>query len=519
MVGSGATGGWAAKELGESGLDVLVLDAGRKPHLSTYIKDRRAYQATLKRKLERQPVQSKHGGYRTAPSFFVDDRENPYTTPNDKPFYWIRGRQVGGRSLTWGGVALRLSDYEFKAASRDGFGIDWPISHADLDAYYGKVERFHGVRGRRDRLPQLPDGCFNPPPRLSEGELLFKDAVTRRWRDRAVINSRAIPGAPLPHDGVLTKWPAFSSVGSTLAAALRTGRTTVRPDAIACHILVDGDTGKAKGVRFIDRKTHRVHEAFGRVIVLCASTIETTRLMLNSADRLHPNGLGNSSGLLGKCLMDHPTVRLFGTVPHRRRGKRQSKFGGPNAIYIPRFRNINQRENDFIRGYGIWGAVDRDLDFLRLGADVVPFAFWASLEMLANSKNQVTLDKGVNDAWGIPVARIECSYSDNELKMIQDAQDSLREMAEQAGFEPALDRTGSTPPGLWVHEVGTAPMGTDPRTSVLNPFNQCWDVRNLFVTDGACWVSGGCQNPTLTMMAITARACDVIVRQLKRGEL
>ncbi len=556
VVGSGATGGWAAKELTENGMRVLVLEAGRKldpekdftEHAWPYdVK----YRGTLGSRTifrERQAVQSKcYACNEYGRQFFVDDVDNPYTTADGKPFDWIRGRQIGGRTITWGRQVYRLSDYELKAASRDGYGEDWPISYAELSPYYDRVEDFIGVSGAYEKVPNLPDGKFLPAMKMTCGEWLLKKSVERRWKDRRVTIGRAAiltqrhKGRAACHycghcDRGCSTYSYFSSPGSTLPAAATTGRLTLRPNSVASHIIVDTKTGKAKGVAFIDQMTKQAHEVLGKLVVLCASTIESTRLLLNSATRQHPAGLGNSSGVLGQYLMDHIfQVGVGGLVPAVSNYPYNYDDGRANGIYIPKFRNVNERHPKFIRGYGMQGGVQRGMlpttvrqipgfgsEFKKMVREAKdPAPFWIGMwgEMLARKENRVTINKDVKDAWGIPSVHIECSHGDNERAMAADALDSLKEMVDAAGFEMTYANPFLAAPGLCIHEVGTARMGNDPKTSVLNRFNQSWDIKNLFVTDGACFVSQGCQNPTLTMMALTVRACDYIVDQHKKGNL
>ncbi|HXG66581.1 MAG TPA: GMC family oxidoreductase [Blastocatellia bacterium] len=558
VVGSGATGGWAAKELTEKGMRVVVLEAGRKldpmkdfrEHTWPYELQYRGNIPQTQLFKERQRIQSKcYACDEYGHHFFVDDVDNPYTTPDGKPFDWIRGRQVGGRTIMWGRQTYRLSDFEFKAASRDGYGEDWPISYKDLEPYYDKVEAFIGVSGNPENLPQLPDGKFLPPMKMTCGEMLLKRAVESRWKERRVTIGRAAILTQKHNGRAACHWCGhcergcttasyFSSPGSTLPAAEKTGRLTLRPNAVVSHIIVDTNTGKAKGVAFIDRVTKKAHEVFGKVVVLCASTIESTRLLFNSATRQHPNGLGNSSGVLGHYLMDHTySVSVGGVVPAVAKFPYNYDDGRANGVYIPKFRNISPetKHPKFLRGYGIQASVQRSMlpvtvknipgfgsEFKRLVREAdAPAPFWIGAfgEMLPRFENTVTVNKDVKDAWGIPVAHIDCAYSDNEREMARDQIETLKEMAHEAGFEVHFANPYLAPPGLCIHEVGTARMGNDPKTSVLNKFNQSWDVKNLFVTDGACFVSIGCQNPTDTMMAITARACDYIVDEYKKGNL
>jgi len=556
VVGSGATGGWAAKELTEKGMRVLVLEAGRQldpmkdftEHAWPYDLKYRGTQPNTTVYGKRQPIQSRcYACDEYGQQFFVDDIDNPYTTPEGKPFDWIRGRQVGGRTITWGRQSYRLSDYDLKARTHDGFGEDWPISYAELAPYYDRVEEFVGISGSLESLPQLPDGKFLPPMKLTCGEWLLKRAIEKRWKDRRLTIGRAAilterhNGRAACHycghcDRGCTTFSYFSSPGSTLPAAAKTGRFTLRPNSVASHVIVDTNTGKAKGVACIDQNTRQAFEVFGKVVVLCASTIESTRLLFNSATRQHPNGLGNSSGVLGHYLVDHTySISIGGLVPSVSNIPYNYDDGRANGFYIPRFRNLTDKQSKYIRGYGIQGSVRRGMlpanirsipgfgsEFKALVRDPkgpAPFAMGAFGEMLARFENSVTIDKDKKDAWGIPVVKISCGHSDNEREMARDQLESLKEMAHEAGFEVLRENARLGTPGLCIHELGTARMGNDPKTSVLNKFNQSHEVKNLFVTDGAAFVSSGCQNPTLTMMALTARACDYIIERYKRDEL
>jgi choline dehydrogenase-like flavoprotein len=502
VVGSGACGGWAAKELTESGLRVAVLDAGPLFSVSSGPVTSQARAAT------RQPIQSRcYALNENTSHLFVDDIDNPYTFPESSPFWWIRSRQVGGRLHTWRWVCPRMSDYEFKAASRDGVGTDWPISHADLAPFYDRVEDYLGVYGVPAGLPGMPDGRFVEPPPMSAGEKSFKSAVESRWTTRHVTGLRIAGRSP----------------EGTLAAAMSTGRLTLRPNSIVRAVTVDRKTGRASGVAIVDRVTGEHRELKGRVVVLCASAIESTRILLNSATADHPAGLANSSGVLGHYLMDHVFgVGLDGVAPRLR--------GDPDdhnslGAMMPAFRNIEEGDVDFVRGYEVTlqvssppvrGDLREKLRLRRRGGNFVLRTFG---EVLPAFENRVTLDGSRTDAWGIPSVRIVCDYGENERRMAADAYRCLREMADAAGFHVTKAYPDPAPPGLSTHELGTARMGSDPTSSVVGPYNQTWDVENLFVTDGACFTSAGYQNPTLTMMAITVRACHHLVSLLKRGDL
>jgi choline dehydrogenase-like flavoprotein len=503
VVGAGACGTYAAMDLTRHGLRVALLDAGPNlPFPAVVPPDPGAPLAS-----ERQPVQAHcyAHGERTA-HLFVDDLDNPYTFPPDKPFDWIRGRQVGGRLHTWGRMCLRMSDGELKAASRDGIGEDWPIGYADLAPYYDRVETDLGVCGAPEGLPQVPDGSFVSPPHLSSGERRFKAAVEAAWPTRRVIGARI----------------ALASPGAALAAAQASGRLTLLPDAVASEV-TSGADGRAEGVVYVEREGGARRTVRGRLVFLCASAIESTRLLLHSESRSHPNGLGNSSGLVGRYLMDHTYgIGLRGVAPQR------VEPSGSSTLYgcaIPGFRNITEPVPGFARSYGVElqvhtpeaGLVGR----LRARRRQLPGAFWMSCfgEVLPRYENRVTLDRARTDAWGIPVAHVECAYGENERAMAADQVACLTEMATAAGLEIEETFAALGNPGLSVHEMGTARMGADAAESVLNGYAQSWDVPNLYVTDGASFVSGGFQNPTLTMLAITARACEHAVEQLRTGAL
>ncbi|HEU4386204.1 MAG TPA: GMC family oxidoreductase, partial [Blastocatellia bacterium] len=413
--------------------------------------------------------------------------------------------------------------------------------------YYDRVESFIGVSGSAEGLSQLPDGRFLPAMKMTCGEWFLKRAVEKKWSSRRVTIGRSAiltqnhNGRARCHycghckRGCMTG-SYFSSPSATIPAAMKTGRLTLRPNAVASHVIVDPNTGKVRGVAIIDQITKKASEVFAKIVVLCASTIESTRLLLNSSTRQHPGGLGNSSGVLGHYLMDHMSaVSVGGLVPGLANYPYNFDDGRNNGIYIPKFRNVTESTGKFLRGYGIQASVQRGMlpvstrwlpgfgaAFKKAVRDIKedpPFWMAAFGEMLPRFENTVTINKEVKDAWGIPVAHIECAYSDNERAMANDAHDTLQEMAQEAGFRVYYGNKEPGTAGLAIHEVGTARMGNDPKKSVLNKFNQSWDVKNLFVTDGACFVSQGCQNPTLTMMAITVRACDYIVDQHKKGNL
>ncbi|PYV89523.1 MAG: GMC family oxidoreductase [Acidobacteria bacterium] len=552
IVGSGATGGWAAKELCEKGMKVLLLEAGRKldpskdftehvwPYELRYEGLRRSQELARQQPIQRRCYAcDEYSGH-----FFVKDTENPYTTAEGKPFSWIRGRHVGGRTLMWGRQSYRLSNYDLKAASHDGFGMDWPISYEELAPYYDKVEEYIGVSGSYEKLPQLPDGKFLPPMNFTCGERLLKKAVDKMPGRRMTIGRVAMltrdhNGRPKCHycghcERGCTTASYFSSPSSTIPAAMASRNLTLEPHSVVHKVLVD-ENGKPKGVEVVDELTGQTREAFGKVVILCASTLESTRIMLNSASRRHPNGLANNSGVLGHYLVDHIyDVTVMGILPNLAGKPKQWEDARNNGIYIPRYRNLGAREKDFIRGYGYQGGSGRGMfpaharlmpgfgrDFKKIVREnwPMPVALYGFGEMLPRYENFVEIDKNRVDRWGIPVLRITCEHSDNERAMVRQIVADAQEMLQAAGAEIVQVNDKAAEPGLGIHELGTCRMGDDPQRSVLNKFNQAHDLKNLFVMDGGAFVSQGCQNPTLTMMALTVRACEYLVEEYKRGNL
>ncbi len=552
VVGSGASGGWVAKELCEQGLEVLMLEAGppRVPtrdfteHVWPYQVKFRGFgndQALLKN----QPIQRLcFACDEFSHQFFVNDHENPYTFPTDKPFLWIRGRQVGGRTFCWGRESYRYSDYEFKAASRDGYGEDWPISYRDIEPYYDKVERFIGVSGSREGLEQMPDGQFLPPMNLSCGGALAREVIGKKFGwvvmpDRVANLTVAHNGRPACHycdecqRGCYTA-SYFNSPSVTLPAAARTGRLTLVSDAVVSHVVMDGE-GKARSVYFVDRTTHAHREARARIVVLAASALESTRILLNSRSRNFPNGLGNSSGVLGHYLMDHFTLEgAGGYMPQFRSSKRQPR-GTPSGFLIPKYVNTGKNLNkNFLRGYRFDGDGSQELyaqasglagfgpDWRRKVRTEIPYYFGMMVqgECLPRFDNYVALDPEKKDAWGIPVLHINASYGENERLMAKAMRHDMMEILD------AMKLANPRPPaeqlsvfGKNIHECGTARMGHDPKKSVVNGFGQLHDVKNVFVTDGAVFATQGCYEPTLTIMAISARAGDYIADEHRKGNL
>ena len=553
VVGSGISGGWAAKELTEQGLKTLLLEAGPPivpardyvEHVQAYSLPYRGY-GNLRKLRAEQPIQSQTGSCdEWGSKFFVNDSENPYHNDPDKPFSWIRGRHVGGRSITWGRQVYRWSDLDFEANAKEGIGVDWPIRYADIAPWYSYVENFIGVSGQAEGLAQLPDGEFLPPMQLNCGERHVQAAMVQRWRrervltiGRCAILTRAHQGRAACHycgpcqRGCITH-SYFSSIGSTLPAATVTGRLTLRPLSVVAQVVYDQHTDRATGVRAVDAQTMQTLEFRARVVFLCASALESARILLNSSTARFPTGLANSSGELGRNLMDHPFgAGAHGTLPGME--NRKTYGNRPNGIYVARFRNVTDRHPKFVRGYGFQGGASRR-DWHRgattpgFGAAYKhellngpgPWTFsiggWG--ECLPRHDNFVTLHPTLKDKWGIPALHVQCTFGPNELEMLKDMQVAAAEILDAAGASAIQAYNDELPPGLCIHEMGTARMGRDPKTSVLNGWNQSHDVPNLFVTDGACMASSANQNPSITYMALTARACHYAVKQLKRGDL
>jgi choline dehydrogenase-like flavoprotein len=515
VIGSGATGGWAAFELGRRQLKVLVLEAGpdqmdaprQPPELAL------RWKRNFDRLLRRRRTQSRHQAYwELDPGLFVLDRQHPYETPPDKDFQWVRTRSVNGRLLTWGGIGVRTSDHEFRAPLQDGFGEPWPFGYAELASHFDRIDDFFPVYGERDGLAQLPDGKYVGAPRLTEPERHFQRAGEARL-GRAVIAARGVLARP--HARIRGEAPPPSPVRE----AVRRFGVTLRPNAVVSHVIV-GEDGRATGVAFVDRTTRKAHEVSGRAVVVCASTLESARILLNSQSRHHPSGLGNSSGTLGRYLMDHPAIHVGGYAPGKRDEIWNDGYGGPKNIMVPRFNNLDNRGGGaFLRGYGVFGVVGRRKAAAgECDADEVPFSLVSYGEMLPRFENHVSLHPDKHDRWGIPILRIDCSFSDNELALQRQMIESLKELVHAAGGR-SNDRADYIAPGGFVHEMGTARMGTDPQRSVLNGYAQCWDAPNVFVLDGAAWPSGAWQNPTFTMMAIAGRGCEHLVNELKHGRI
>lgn len=552
VVGSGISGGWAAKELTENGLDTLLLERGRPvEHGKDYVGEHKAdwelpYRGWGDRQLYRKdyPIQSKCYAFgEDTRHFFVKDTEHPYQQDEDKPFRWIRGYHLGGRSLMWARHCYRWSDLDFEANARDGFGTDWPIRYADIAPWYHYVESYIGISGQAEGLPQLPDGKFLPPMDLNCVEREFREKIATAFPGRLMTNGR-VAVLTQPHRGRAachycgpchrgcSSGSYFSSLGSTLPAAVATGNLTLRTHSIVHSVIYDEERDRAVGVRVIDAVSKQPVEYFGRLIFLCASTLGSTQILLNSTSSRFPNGLANSSGVLGHYLMDHTfQAGAIAEMP----GHEDEYYHGyrPGGPYLARFRNVDEAHPDFLRGYAFQGGAWRE-GWSRgarepgLGAELKhrlrqPGPWMMSLggfgECLPRYENFVELDHDNLDRWGIPQLKMHCTWSDNEDRIRQDAQVTAAEMLEAAGGRDIETYDRGAPPGFCIHEMGTARMGRDPETSVLNGWNQAHEVANLFVTDGAAMASTACQNPSVTYMALTARACNHAVAEMKRGNL
>lgn len=545
VVGSGISGGWAAKELCEKGLQTLLLERGRNvEHIKDYTdteKDpwqlKHHNNLTLEDKTN-SPIQSECYAYdEVSKKFFVNDLENPYT--QKKPFKWIRGNHVGGRSLMWGRQCYRLSELDFESNAKDGFGVDWPIRYKDIAPWYSYVEKFAGISGTRDNLPMIPDGEFQTPMEMNCVETMMRDNLKTKMGRPMVIgrvaNHTAKIGTRGPcqfrnkcHQGC-PFGGYFSSNAATIPAAAATGNLTLRPNAITTEVIYDKDTKRAKGVRIMDAETKQYEEYYAKIIFLNASTLGTTHILLNSVSDAFPTGLGNSSDQVGRNLMDHH----YGVGAYASFDGFQDKytFGRrPNGIYIPRFRNLDGGNSaGYVRGFGYQGGASRGratsegigIELKEAVTEPGNWGVWIGSwgEMLPYEDNRATLNKEKTDKWGLPTLDIDCEFKENEFAMRKDMRNSGAEMLEAAGLKNVGSFDDLPAPGFCIHEMGTARMGHDPKTSVLNKWNQMHDVQNVFITDGSCMTSSACQNPSVTYMALTARAVDHAVLELKKGNI
>jgi len=551
VIGSGISGGWAAKELTEKGLKTIMLERGRNvEHIKDYVNaNKHPWEfphrgGRTQEMIENYPVLKRdYPLNETNLEFWAVEKDNPYTEV--KRFDWFRGYQVGGRSLMWGRQSYRLSPMDFEANLKDGIAVDWPIRYGDLAPWYSYVEKFAGISGSRDGLPQLPDGEYQKAMDMNVVEKDVAARIKAHYKgNRHMIMGRVAnitePLAGRTNCQYRNKcWLGcpfggyFSTQSSTLPAAVATGNLTLRPFSIVTRILYDKNTKKATGVEIVDAENNQTYEYHAKVVFVCASALNSAWVLMNSATDVWEGGLGSSSGELGHNLIDH----------HFRAGASGEAEGyddkyvygrRPNGIYIPRFQNIpGDRKRNYIRGFGYQGSASREgwgreVAELSIGGEFKdalcePGQWRMGItgfgETLPYHENKITLDKTRKDKWGLPVLAIDCEIKDNEIKMRKDMMEDGKEMLEAAGLKNVTSYDAGYTMGMGIHEMGTARMGRDPKTSVLNGNNQVWDALNVYVTDGAAMTSAGCQNPSLTYMAMTARAVDHAVKELKKGNV
>jgi choline dehydrogenase-like flavoprotein len=557
VVGSGISGGWVAKELCERGLKTLVIERGRHvTHGKDYLDFTPPWEVPHRGRVpegevaEHYAVQSQCYAFNSATKqWWVRDSEHPYETPEERPFSWFRGYHLGGRSITWGRQTYRWCDFDFNSNKLDGHGTDWPIRYADLSPWYDRVERFAGISGTPEGLEQLPDGHFLPPMELTCLEVAFKEKIEKDFATRRVIVGHcAHLTEPTAEHIALGRGPCqlraycergcgygayFSSLSATLPAAQKTGNLTIVTDAIVEKLDYDHAKRRISGVRVIDAKTGQGRSYQARVVFLCASTIGTTQILLASQSEFYPNGIANRSGTVGRYLMDHISgIGATGTHP----GFLDRYYYGrrPTGFYLPRYINLTEKhEVNFVRGFGFQGYSGRS-SWWRGGHEVGvglelkkrlrgPGRWEMQLigfgEVLPRADNRVTLHSFRKDRWGIPLVHIDCTHGENDLKLAERANRDAVQMLLAAGFENVAPYAAIRPPGATVHEMGTARMGRDPATSVLNGRNQAHDLPNLFITDGSCMSSAGTVNPSLTYMALSARAANYAADLLGSGEI
>ena len=552
VVGSGISGGWAAKELTEKGLKVLLLERGRDiEHVKGYVNaTKESWEFPHRGGRTQQMIRDYPVLKRDYPlnetnlDYWCSDKDHPYV--ETKRFDWYRGYHVGGRSLMWGRQSYRWNKWDFEANAREGIAVDWPIRYEDLAPWYSHAERFAGIQGSKEGLEVLPDGEFLPAMDMNivEKDLAAKikahykgerhmfigrsanitEARPEQNRTNCQYRDRCWRGCPFG--------AYFSTQSATLPAAMKTGNLTLRPFSIVTRVLYDKDSRKATGVEILDANDNKTYEFKSRIVFLCASAFNSTWILMNSATDIWPEGLGSSSGELGHNVMDHhfrvgAGGRVEGFGDYYTYGRR------PTGIYVPRFRNIYSDKRDYLRGFGYQGGAGRGRGLpvaeLTLGADLKEalsqpaenwyFGMTGFGEMLPYHENRISLSKTVKDKWGLPVLDMDVEIKENEKKMRIDMMNDAKEILEAAGVKDVSANDSGYAPGMGIHEMGTARMGRDPKTSVLNGNNQVWDALNVFVTDGACMTSASCVNPSLTYMALTARAAEFAVTELKKQNL
>lgn len=548
VVGSGISGGWAAKELCEHGLKVLMLERGKRidhPNYPTTSLDPWKFEhrgRLTQADREKHHIQVRHYSiHEENKHFYINDQENPYV--EHKRYDWIRGDTLGGRSLLWGRQCYRLSDLDFEANLRDGIAVDWPIRYKDLKPWYDYVENFVGISGQAENIPHLPDGKFLPVMEFNCAEKDFKTLLENKFPGRKMIMGRVANLTEEKRgrgkcqfrnrcDRGCPYGAYFSTNSSTLPAALATNNLTVVTDSLVNKIIYDEKKSRATGVEVINTQTNEVTEYYSRIIFVNASTLGTTFILLNSTSSRFPNGLGNDSDQVGRNLMDHhkgsgASAQIEGYEDKYYTGRR------PNSLYIPRFQNITEKRTDFIRGYGLLGGAGRggwssSLFSPAIGEELKNSAqtpgpwgiqFGGYGECLPYEDNRVTLSKDKKDKWGRPALEFNCEFKENEKAMNKNMAESMAEMLDAVGYKNVKQHNDMSYPGNANHEMGTARMGRDPKTSVLNAFNQMHAVPNVFITDGSCMTSSGCVNPSLTYMALTARACRYALEEMKKQNL
>lgn len=550
VVGSGISGGWAAKELTERGLKVLLLERGKNvEHGVDYKNATTPPWEVPHRGMDTQEMIKAHPVLKRDYilnelnlDWWAHEAECPYV--EEKPFNWFRGYQVGGRSLTWGRQSYRLSEMDFEANAKEGIAVDWPIRYKDIAPYYDHAEKFIGVNGSKEGLPQLPDGQFQPPMEMNCVEKDVAARIKEHYKGtRHMIMGRSANLTAAKEGRTQCQYrnkcwlgcpfgAYFSTQSSTLPAAMKTGNLTLRPFSIVTQVLYDKDTKKATGVEVLDAETNQTYEYKSKIVFLCASAFNSTWVLMNSATDIWPGGLGSSSGELGHNAMDHHfRAGASGTVE----GYEDKYYYGrrPNGVYIPRFQNLMGDKRDYVRGFGYQGGASRNgwnekVAELGIGAELKealtePGQWSIGItgfgEILPYHENRIYLSKDTKDKWGLPALVTDCEIKENELNMRKDMMEEGKAMLEAAGVKNVHAWDAGYTFGQGIHEMGTARMGRDPKTSVLNGNNQVWDAKNVFVTDGACMTSAACQNPSLTYMALTARACDFAVNELKKRNL
>ena len=536
IIGSGATGGVAALTLAKAGIRVLIIERGPNLSLETAFggEPTNTYRRICSLITSKHKEQTQHPGFwKSSPLLYATQKENPYSTPDSAPFIWTQGHQVGGRSLTWGGITLRLSEKDMKASRKDGYGPEWPINYSDLEPHYSSLERLFKIHGKKDGLEQLPDGEYIPPLPFTKSEEHFADKIKNNL-GFSVIHSRGFGPYQTTNN---MKWPRYSSLGSTIEIALKTGKVEILSNHIAEKLVLSKDKNSVKAVLTVDQKTGSRKLLKTKLVVICASTIQSIRLLLNSEEKSSPNGFIDPSGELGTKLMDHISTCRFFTLQNTSEGKISNKkevLSGAGSFFIP-FGNNYEYNADFIRGYGIWGGIDRfePPNWLKKKPSTKTGFLIGHGEVLPYKDNKVTLSNEV-DQFDIPIPHIDCKWKDNEKKMVMHMNKTIERTISAGGgkmlplkeiinfpfINNILDkaiatRSESPPPGYYIHEVGGASIGSNKDSSVLDKWNRLWECKNVIVVDGASWPTSSWQSPTLTMMAITKRACENSIKDQK----